>query len=175
MHRRTLVMGTGAALLGGRHACAAGAFTDPALPEGTRQTAEFASPPGKTGLIRLTDRPPNYETALDAFRMPITPNDRFFIRYHLADVPKMADLKNWTLTLGGDAAATSVTLTLDDLRRLPAAEVTAVCQCAGNRRGLFSPHVPGVQWNLGAMGCAAWRGARLRDVLEAGGPATRGP
>jgi DMSO/TMAO reductase YedYZ molybdopterin-dependent catalytic subunit len=165
MHRRTLILGSGAALLGAGEA-AAGALSDPALPAGTREVAEIASPPGKTKLIRLTDRPPNYETPLDAFRSPITPNDRFFIRYHLSEVPRMADLKDWTLTLGGDAAGGQARLKLADLRKLPAHEVVAVCQCAGSRRGLFSPHVAGVQWSVGAMGCASWRGARLQDVLK---------
>jgi hypothetical protein len=44
--------------------------------------------------------------------------------------------------------------------------VVAVCQCSGNRRGLFEPHVPGVEWGYGAMGCARWTGARLKDVLD---------
>jgi sulfite dehydrogenase len=43
--------------------------------------------------------------------------------------------------------------------------VVAVCQCSGNRRGLSSPHVAGVQWGYGAMGSAAWSGPRLKDVL----------
>ena len=49
---------------------------------------------------------------------------------------------------------------------MPAAEIVAVNQCSGNRRGLFQPHVPGVEWGFGAMGCARWKGARLKDVLE---------
>jgi sulfite dehydrogenase len=57
---------------------------------------------------------------------------------------------------------------LDD--RCPgAAEITAVCQCSGNRRGLFEPHVAGVQWGLGAMGNALWRGVRLKDILAKAG------
>jgi hypothetical protein len=44
--------------------------------------------------------------------------------------------------------------------------VTAVLQCSGNRRGLFQPHVPGVEWGYGAMGCARWKGARLKDLLD---------
>jgi sulfite dehydrogenase len=47
--------------------------------------------------------------------------------------------------------------------------VVAVCQCSGNRRGLFVPHVPGVEWGYGAMGCARWKGARLKDVLDRAG------
>ncbi len=44
-------------------------------------------------------------------------------------------------------------------------------QCSGNRRGLFSPRVPGVQWGNGAMGNAEWTGVRLRDVLQRAGVA----
>jgi DMSO/TMAO reductase YedYZ molybdopterin-dependent catalytic subunit len=49
---------------------------------------------------------------------------------------------------------------------LPAAELVAVNLCSGNRRGLFQPHVPGVEWAYGAMGCARWKGARLKDLLD---------
>jgi hypothetical protein len=52
------------------------------------------------------------------------------------------------------------------LKKLPAFDVVAVCQCAGNERGLVQRHVAGVQWGHGAMGCARWRGARLKDVLD---------
>jgi hypothetical protein len=38
--------------------------------------------------------------------------------------------------------------------------------CSGNRRGLFQPHVPGVEWGYGAMGCARWKGTRLTDILD---------
>ena len=49
---------------------------------------------------------------------------------------------------------------------MPAVEIAAVNQCSGNRRGLFQPHVAGVEWGYGAMGCARWKGARLKDVLD---------
>jgi Oxidoreductase molybdopterin binding domain/Mo-co oxidoreductase dimerisation domain len=68
--------------------------------------------------------------------------------------------------LGGEGANGGLQIGLDELKKLPAFEVAAVCQCAGNRRGLFQPHVPGVQWGHGAMGCARWKGARLKDVLD---------
>ena len=47
--------------------------------------------------------------------------------------------------------------------------MAAVCQCSGNRRGLSSPHVAGVEWGYGAMGSATWRGPRLKDVLAKAG------
>jgi len=49
---------------------------------------------------------------------------------------------------------------------MQAHEVVAVNQCSGNRRGLFQPHVTGVEWGYGAMGCARWKGARLKDLLD---------
>jgi DMSO/TMAO reductase YedYZ molybdopterin-dependent catalytic subunit len=49
---------------------------------------------------------------------------------------------------------------------MPATEIVAVNQCSGNRRGLFQPHVPGVEWGFGAMGCARWKGVRLKDILD---------
>src|SRR6202030_2328061 len=42
----------------------------------------------------------------------------------------------------------------------------AESQCSGTRRGFSEPHVPGVQWGLGAVGNALWKGARLKDVLR---------
>ena len=34
---------------------------------------------------------------------------------------------------------------------------------------MFLPHVSGVEWGLGAMGNAKWKGARLKDVLNKAG------
>ena len=170
MNRRDLLASIGAVALAGGPATAADEpWLSPLLPDGTRAEARFSRLPGKKPLIQLTDRPPNFETPIEAFRTAITPNDRFFVRYHLANIPSTDALKGWRLTVGGDAAEREVALSHADLDALPQVEVTAVCQCAGNRRGLFSPHVPGVQWGYGAMGCATWRGPRLKDVLAKAG------
>ena len=64
------------------------------------------------------------------------------------------------LSVGGDGANGTAELTLDELKAMPAVEIVAVCQCSGNRRGLFEPHVAGVEWGYGAMGCAALEGRR---------------
>src|SRR5262244_3764222 len=144
-----------------------------ALPSGLRGEAALEALPGKKPLIKMSYRPPNYETPIEYFRDPITPNDAFFVRYHLSDIPdatdKAIDPTSWKVVVGGDGANREVALSLDELKALPAAEVTAVCQCSGNRRGLFQPHVPGVEWGYGAMGCARWKGARLKDGLEKAG------
>src|SRR5215472_6869012 len=146
----------------------AGVALTPGVPEGLQSVAAMESLPGKKPLIKLSYRPPNYESPLEYFRTPITPNDQFFVRYHLVDIPQV-DPKTYTIKVGGDGANTPLELTFDDLKGMPAFEVVAVNQCSGNRRGLSNPHVVGVEWGYGAMGCARWKGARLKDVLEKAG------
>jgi DMSO/TMAO reductase YedYZ molybdopterin-dependent catalytic subunit len=147
---------------------AAGVPLTPGVPEGVASIATMGTLPGKKPLIQLADRPPNYEAPLEYLRTPITPNDQFFVRYHLADIPNV-DAKTYKITVGGDGANGTAELTLDDLKKLPSVEVVAVNQCSGNRRGLSKPHVAGVEWGYGAMGCARWRGAKLKDVLDKAG------
>ena len=60
--------------------------------------------PGKKPLIQLSDRPPNYEAPIEYFRTPITPNDQFFVRYHLADIPGGRTPKAYKIAVGGDGA-----------------------------------------------------------------------
>jgi DMSO/TMAO reductase YedYZ molybdopterin-dependent catalytic subunit len=143
---------------------AAGVDLTPGVPEGVRSYATMATLPGKKPLIRLSDRGPNYESPLEYFRTPITPNDEFFVRYHLSDIPEV-DAKTYKISIGGDGANGQAQITLDDLKKMSAVEVTAVNQCSGNRRGLSKPHVAGVEWGYGAMGCAKWKGPRLKDIL----------
>jgi sulfite dehydrogenase len=147
---------------------AAGAGLSPGLPTGLDSVAVMESLPGKKPLIKLSYRPPNYESPLEYFRTPITPNDQFFVRYHLSDIPNV-DANTYKIKVGGDGVNGPVELTFDDLKKLPAFEVVAVNQCSGSRRGLSNPHVAGVEWGYGAMGCARWKGARLKDVLEKAG------
>ena len=99
----------------------------------------------------------------------ITPNDAFFVRYHLANVPLDIDPVKFRLEVKG-IVKTPVSLSLEELRRdFENVEVVAVNQCSGNSRGFFQPRVGGGQLGNGAMGNAKWRGVRLKDVLEKAG------
>jgi len=175
MHRRLFLQGVSGALaapvfFSGRSFGAERAPLTFGLPQGDYDTAELASLPGKRQLIQLTTRPPNFETPVSAFATPVTANDMFFVRYHLAGIPQRIDVQQWKLDVGGEGAATPFQANFADLQRnFAQVEVAAVLQCAGNRRGLSNPHVPGVQWGLGAMGNAVWRGPRLKDVLAKAG------
>jgi DMSO/TMAO reductase YedYZ molybdopterin-dependent catalytic subunit len=162
---RTAGAGATLAASGLRFAEAAGVGLTPGVPEGVGTVATMDALPGKKPLIKLSYRPPNYESPLETFRTPITPNDEFFVRYHLADIPNV-DAKTYKIVVDGDGASSPLEITFDDLKKMPAVEVVAVNQCSGNRRGLSNPHVVGVEWGYGAMGCARWKGARLKDILD---------
>src|SRR4051812_27430191 len=48
--------------------------------------------PQKRPLIRVTTRPPQLETPFAVFNEGVlTPNDAFFVRYHLANIPTAID------------------------------------------------------------------------------------
>jgi len=139
------------------------------IPDGALAEQLLYALPGKVPLIKKTFRPPNFETPVDYFRAAITPNKAFFVRWHLSAIPEVT-LNDWRLSIGGDSAGRELQLSMDDLKRdFKPVELTAVCQCSGNRRGLFEPHVPGVEWGVGAMGNARWRGVRVKDLLDKAG------
>lgn len=122
--------------------------------------------PGKAPLIKRTFRAPNYETPLKDLRSAFTANEKFFVRYHLASIPEV-DARTWRLRVAGDSARAPREWSLEQLKRdFETVSVVAINQCSGNRRGLFTPRVPGVQWQHGAIGNAKWTGVRLRDVLQ---------
>lgn len=125
--------------------------------------------PEKTDLILLTSRPPQLETPMKYFDRAITPNDAFFVRYHIFPVPTEVDLGTWRLKVHG-LVDRPLELGMDELRsKFPAVRVTAVNQCSGNSRGRFAPRVLGGEWGDGAMGNAEWVGARMRDILTMAG------
>jgi DMSO/TMAO reductase YedYZ molybdopterin-dependent catalytic subunit len=126
--------------------------------------------PQKSGLILQRSRPPLLETPFEVFDQGVfTPNDRFYVRWHLADIPTSVDPATFRLAVHGHVSK-PVSLTLNDvLKKLPRFEIAAVNQCSGNSRGFFSPRVPGGQWSNGAMGNARWTGVRLKDLLDYAG------
>ena len=106
--------------------------------------------PEKTELILLTSRPPQLETPMKYFDRAITPNEAFFVRYHVFPIPTRVDLDEWRLRVGGHVDR-PLELSMADLQtKFSPASITAVCQCAGNSRGRISPRVLGGQWGDGA-------------------------
>lgn len=130
----------------------------------------LVSYPQKRPLMLLTSRPVQLETPFHVFNDGIlTPNDAFFVRWHLARVPTQVDARRFRVRVHGRVKR-PLSLSLHDLQRdFEPAELIAVNQCSGNSRGFFTPRVPGGQWGNGAMGNARWKGVRLRDVLQRAG------
>jgi len=137
-------------------------------------TAETTPPdapmrfPGKVPMRVLNDRPPLLETPWNAFRHDLTPNDSFYVRWHLELIPTRVDPRSWRLAVRGRVER-PLDLSLADLRRFEPVSIVAVNQCSGNSRALFEPRIPGAQWVHGAMGNARWTGVRLRDILDRAG------
>jgi sulfite oxidase len=123
--------------------------------------------PGKEKLLVRSVRPPDYETPVALLDSWLTPVEHFYVRSHMP-TPTGLDAASWTLQIEGEVDA-PVTLTLDELRRMPAATITAVLECAGNGRAFFTPPVAGIQWEKGAVGNARWTGVRMADVLKRAG------
>ncbi|WP_088348596.1 MULTISPECIES: molybdopterin-dependent oxidoreductase [Rhodomicrobium] len=130
----------------------------------------LVSYPGKRPMIGLTARPPQLETPFSVFDDGITtPNDAFFVRYHLADIPQSIDLDSYAIDIGGKVDK-PFSLTLAALKsEFEAVEIVAVNQCSGNSRGFFDPRVGGGQLGNGAMGNGRWRGVPLKAVLDRAG------
>ena len=125
--------------------------------------------PEKRPLITYSDRPPLLETPRDVFTSVLTPNDQFFVRWHMPNIPTHIDQDTYTITIDG-LVNKELKITLNDLKtKYHQVEVTAVLQCGGNSRSAFTPIAGGIQWGSGAMGCATWKGVRLRDILDQAG------
>lgn len=133
----------------------------------------LVSVPGKRPMIGLTSRPPQLETPFSVFDEGVlTPNDAFFVRYHLADIPVSIDPDTYRIEVHGKVDR-PLTIGLQDLKsKFDPVEVVAVAQCTGNSRGFFNPRVGGGQLANGAMGNARWRGVPLKAILEKAGVQT---
>jgi DMSO/TMAO reductase YedYZ molybdopterin-dependent catalytic subunit len=126
--------------------------------------------PQKGAMILQRTRPPLLETPFEVFdRGVFTPNDRFYVRWHLASIPTTIRPDEFRLKVHGHVEQ-PLTLSLHDLvHDFPAFDIAAVNQCSGNSRGFFNPRVTGGEWDNGAMGNALWRGVRLKDLLDRAG------
>ncbi len=165
--RTALIFGGIGLLEGGRLVAeAAEAITLP-FERGRRPLVAF---PQKRPLMVMTTRPPQLETPFQVFNEGVfTPNDAFFVRWHVAGIPTSLDLNSFRLKIFGRVQR-PLSLSLDDLKHnFGQTELAAVCQCAGNSRGFSEPRVAGGQWGHGAMGNAVWKGVRLRDILDRAG------
>jgi DMSO/TMAO reductase YedYZ molybdopterin-dependent catalytic subunit len=144
-------------------------FTGPGANPRWNSVGPYVAEPQKVPLILLTDRPVQLETPRHYFRTTFTPNEAFYVRWHLEGIPNAVDLKNWKLQLEGNVNKPTALSLSDLMQKFKPASLAAVNQCSGNSRSRLQPRVPGGQWGNGAMGNAMWTGVRLRELLDMAG------
>jgi sulfane dehydrogenase subunit SoxC len=114
--------------------------------------------------LRLAAR--NHGMPLEALRHPITPVGLHYLLVHY-DIPAV-DPATWRLEVGG-AVGRPLSLSLADLRALPAVTRPVTLECAGNGRALLAPRPVSQPWLTEAVGTGEWTGVPLRAVLEPAG------
>jgi DMSO/TMAO reductase YedYZ molybdopterin-dependent catalytic subunit len=144
-------------------------FTGPGPNPHWNSVGPYLSEPQKAPLILLTDRPVQLETPRQYFRTAFTPNDAFYVRWHLPEIPNRVDLADWKLKIEGNVNKPMALSLKELMEKFKPVSLAAVNQCSGNSRSRFQPRVAGGQWGNGAMGNAMWTGVRLRDLLDAAG------
>jgi sulfite dehydrogenase (cytochrome) subunit A len=93
--------------------------------------------PQKRRMIGLTSRPPQLETPFAVFNESvITPNDAFFVRYHLADVPLEIDPDKFAVEIRGNVEKPAK-LSLADIRKMPASTTSTPSPKAQSSRRTF--------------------------------------
>src|SRR5215211_2253930 len=122
----------------------------------------------RAALQMISPAPFNAEAPPEALDGEITPTDLHYVRSNFA-----LPTHDGTLEFGG-AVEHPTTLTLDDLRAMPAEERAVTLECAGNGRLETRPLPIGEPWGDYAVSTARWRGALLHDVLERVRPAPEG-
>lgn len=111
----------------------------------------------------LTGSVPAHEHDFD-----VTPTDRMFVRNNLL-TPELDAAQHRLRVIG--LVDKEVSFSLEELKMaFPAVTVQGMLECAGSGRSNYQPTASGTPWNqTGGMGCPAWTGARVADVLRAAG------
>ncbi len=117
-------------------------------------------------LKLLNDKPLNVETPAHLLDDDITPAEKMFIRNN-GLIPENIDASKWILNIEGEAAKKEMSFTLAQLKKqFKPYTYQLVLECGGNGRAGFNPPTRGNQWSFGAVSCAQWTGARLKDILD---------
>jgi len=117
----------------------------------------------------MSEKPRNAETPIESLRSWITANSVFFDR-NQGEIPgeKIA-LTDWDLRVEGEVE-TPLSLTFDEIYRMPKAIASNTLECSGNSRSLLTEKAKGNPWTIGGVGNAVWGGVWLRDVLAEAKP-----
>ena len=120
----------------------------------------------RAALTMIQPDPFNVEASIEGIRAEITPTEFHYVRSNFR-----LPAHDGALEIVG-AVKNLTTLTLDDLRAMPAVERVVTLECAGNGRLRQAPLPAGEPWGRLAVSTARWRGAFLYQALEQARPAT---
>jgi len=116
----------------------------------------------------MTEKPLNAETLIPDLRSWITSNKVFFDRNQGQIPHELVSLKDWRLKVKG-AVDRELTLSFDQIKRMPKTIQANTLECSGNGRSLFAEKASGNPWTIGGVGNAIWTGIWLKDVLSLAG------
>jgi sulfite oxidase len=117
--------------------------------------------------VALSESPTVRATPLSLLGSAEIPTEAHFRRDHFP--APFLDPDTWALDIEG-AVSRRLSLSIEDIRRLPSTSLRVVLECAGHRRGEYAPAARGVQWGYGAMSEAVWTGVPLRELLDIAAP-----
>lgn len=104
---------------------------------------------------------------LEALRYDVTPVGLHYLLVHF-DIPE-ADALRWRVEVCGRVSQ-PLSISVDDLKKLPARTERVTLECAGNGRGQLSPRYPSVPWMEEGVSTAEWTGVPLASVLALARP-----
>jgi DMSO/TMAO reductase YedYZ molybdopterin-dependent catalytic subunit len=112
----------------------------------------------------MTEKPLNAETPVESLRTWTTDNAVFFKRNQGQIMQRPIKLSSWTLSVEG-LVKHNLTMTFEEIRRMPKVEVANTLECSGNSRSLLEKKASGNPWTIGGVGNAIWGGIWLKDLL----------
>jgi DMSO/TMAO reductase YedYZ molybdopterin-dependent catalytic subunit len=125
-----------------------------ALPGGVDARPITTAFPQKGAMVLQRTTAPLLETPFEVFDQGVlTPNERFFVRWHWPLIPTRVNVDTFRLNVHGHVDR-MLSLSLEELMALPQFEIAAVNQCSAIRAATSSRALPAAN---GAMGRWATR------------------
>ena len=119
--------------------------------------------------VRLANRNPG--TLLEALRYDVTPAGLHYLLIHF-DVPFVPSQKDWELQIGG-LVERPITLSMDQVQKMPERTMRVTLECAGNGRAGITPRAQSQPWHHEGVGTAEWTGTPLKGLLQQAGLSDR--
>lgn len=144
-------------------------LVDGRVPQDDVQDPFIEDPVRDESLKVHSAKPCNAESPVEALDQFITPTEKFYVRNHLW-APKI-NPESYRLTIELPDGE-EISYTLQDLKKFEQVIITTTLQCSGNRRKHMTEgarYTNGLQWGIGGLSTAVFKGVRLRDVLADAG------